>query len=429
MRFLNVFKNTGKVYVLKFLELLVKIKLSRTRPTIIGITGSFGKTSTKEAIYEVLKTRWNVYRNQKSLNTEIGLLLAVLEQPSGFSSPVKWIKILAAAVKNALYGKKYDLVVLEYGADKPGDISHLVKIAKPHIAVITHISSVHQTAGQFKNEEEVFNEKKCLVKILGPQNTAILNWDDRYLKKLNNNLRAKILWFNSPHGIFAEDLTNTHTGFRATIHMASQKYQADFAIPGAYHVDIFLPAILCGILNGISPKESIAALEKFKLPPGRMSIVEGKNGAILLDSSYNASPETTKQALNLLKEFPAKKRIAVLGNMNELGAYSREAHKEIAKYIDEIWLDELVTVGDLAHLIASEALKKGFPKNRIKILSASEEAGEYLREKSPGKDYVILFKGSQNRVRLERAIKMVMAHPERARDLLCRQEPEWEKIN
>ena len=134
----------------------MRFKLKRTRPKIIGVTGSFGKTSTKEAIYEVLKTRWNVYRSPKSLNTETGLLLSILEQPSGFSSPLKWIKILAGAFLNALLGKAYDFLVLEYGADKPGDIQYLISVVKPDISILTHISSVHQAEGQFKNEEEVF---------------------------------------------------------------------------------------------------------------------------------------------------------------------------------------------------------------------------------------------------------------------------------
>lgn len=425
----NKVKHTGKLCVQKFLEHLVKIKLSRTRPTVIGITGSFGKTSTKEAIYEVLKIRWNVYRSRKSLNTEIGLLLAVLEQSSGFSSPIKWMKILASAVKNAFWGGKYDFIILEYGADKPGDIEHLVKIVKPHISIITHISKVHQAENQFKNEEDVFNEKKRLVEALGPQNTAILNWNDNFLKKLDKHLRAKTFWFNSPRGIFAENLTNTHTGFSATIQMTGRKYPADFCVPGTYHINIFLPALLCGILNGISLEEGIRALEKFKLPPGRMSIIEGKNDSILLDSSYNASPETIKQALKLLQDFPAKRKIAVLGNMNELGKSSHEEHYEIANHIDETWLDELITVGDLAHMIASKALKKGFPESRIKILQTANEAGEYLLSKKIGKNDVILFKGSQNRVRLERAVKMLMAHPELSEQLLCRQESEWEKIS
>lgn len=429
MRFLNIIKNPAKACIQKFLEILVKLKLARTRPKIIGITGSFGKTSTREAICEVLRTRWSVFKSQKGLNTEIGLLLAVLEQPSGFSSPAKWIKILAAAVLNAFFSKKCDALILEYGADKPGDISHLVKIVKPGIAVITHISDTHQDKNQFKNIEDVFNEKKRLAEVLEKSNIAILNHNDKFLQRLNGKLRAKIFWFNEKKGLYADNLKNTPTGFSATIQMGSQKTDARFSVAGSYHIDIFLPAILCGILHGLTLQESVKALEKFRLPPGRMGIIEGKNGCTILDSSYNASPETMKEAINLLKDFPGQKKIAVIGNMNELGERNREEHIKIADYLDSNWLDELVAIGELAHIIATECLKKGFSKAKIKILWNSEQAGNYLLSKNLKKGDVILFKGSQNRVRLERAVKMLMAHPEQAKKLLCRQEPIWDKID
>ncbi|MFA6520970.1 MAG: Mur ligase family protein [Candidatus Gracilibacteria bacterium] len=223
-------KRILKTAVQKFLEKLVAIKLKRIKPTVIGVTGSFGKTSTKEAIYEVLKSRWNVYRNPKSLNTEIGLLLAILEQPSGFSSPFKWAKILAKSVLNARFGKKYDFMVLEYGADKPGDIKHLAKLVKPNISVITKISRVHQAEGQFKSEEEVFEEKKQLAECLDKDGIAILNAEDDFLQKLHGKLLAKTFWFSSSSKIKADigvsDAKNTPTGFSATIRGRKKHYWA-----------------------------------------------------------------------------------------------------------------------------------------------------------------------------------------------------------
>lgn len=421
-------KNILKNAVRKFLEMLVKIKLQRTQPKIIGVTGSFGKTSTKEAVYEVLKTRWAVYRNPKSLNTELGILLAVLEQPSGFSSPLKWLHVLSAAAINAFAGKKYDFLVLEYGADKPGDIEHLISVVKPHVAIITHIAAVHQDEGQFKDERAVFEEKKKLAMAAG---IVILNRGDVWLQalpeKLENNLTAKIFWFGKGGDIYAENLKNTSGGFEAEIHMGTRKADAEFSIAGAYHIDIVLPALLVGTLHGITLEEGIKALQNFQLPPGRMSIIEGKHGAILLDGSYNASPETMTTALNLLKEFPSERKIAVLGNMNELGAHAREAHREVAHHIGP-WLDMLITVGEQAALIADEALKRNFPSSRIKVLLDAQQAAEFLLSIKLRKGDVILFKGSQNRVRLERAVKILMVNPKDAKKLLCRQEPEWSRI-
>lgn len=419
--------NFFKFMVERFLRVLVHIKLARTKPTIIGITGSFGKTTTKEAVYEVLKTHWRVYRNPKSLNTEIGLLLAVLEQPSGFRSPIKWAKVLLKAIVNAFAGRAYDFLILEYGADKPGDIDHLVNMVKPDVAIITHIAAVHQAEGQFKNAAAVFEEKKKLVTRLGKTDVAILNSEDGFLKNLKGELAAKTFWFGRGGDIFADNLKNTTSGFSATLHRGREHFDVVFSVTGSFNIYTFLPALLCGLLHGVTLEEGVQALQNFKLPPGRMSIIPGKNGAAILDSSYNASPETMKQALELLKDFPGKRKIAVLGNMNELGDCTEETHREVARHIGS-WLDQLITVGDFAKIIAEECLKKGFPKTRIKILSSAEEAGDFLLSEKLAKGDVILFKGSQNLVRLERAVKMLMARPEDAKKLLCRQEEEWERI-
>lgn len=414
----------------KFLEALVKIKLRRINPKIIGVTGSFGKTSTKQAIYEVLKSRWRVSQSKKSLNTEIGLLLAVLEQPSGFSSPLRWGRILFSACFNAFFGRKYDFLVLEYGADKPGDIQHLIAVVKPNVAVITHVSRVHQAEGQFKSEKDVFEEKAKLTECLDKSGVAILNMDDKLIGTLNGKLAAKTFGFsgagNTKADIFANNLSHEKNGIAAEIHIGDAAVAANFPIAGTFHINLFLPALMVGILNGISLEDGIEALQSFNLPPSRMSLIEGKNGSTLIDSSYNASPETVKQAINLLKEFPGKRKIAVLGNMNELGNYSEAAHKDVGQSIGS-WLDLLITVGESAKSIADSALKNGLPKSKIKALIDPQAAAQLLETEIKEGD-IILFKGSQNKVRLERAVKKIMAHPENAKELLCRQEPEWEEI-
>lgn len=412
----------------KLLETLVKIKLGRIRPTVIGITGSLGKTSTKEAIAHVLKSKWRVVQSQKSLNTEFGLLLAVLGQPSGFTSPLKWTRILVNAAREAFNPKPCDFLILEYGADRPGDIEHLVSLVPPHIGIITRIARVHQDEGQFRDEHAVFEEKKRLAESIPLDGFAVLNSEDSLLKNLHVKLRAKTFWFGAGGDIWAEYLKNTRHGFSATIHtgnqLGSQKFEAEFPVIGSFHISLFLPALLIGEHFGIPLKKGIEALSTFRLPSGRMSEIPGKNHSTLLDSSYNSSPEAMKQALKLLHDFPGGRKIAVLGNMNELGDYTERGHREIAREIGS-WLHELVTVGESAAIIADECLKIGFPKSRMKILLDASAAAQYLQNILK-KDDVVLFKGSQNRVRLERAVKALMAHPEDAKKLLCRQEPEWE---
>ncbi len=419
-------KQIVKRLVERYLCALVKVKLRRVHPTIVGITGSYGKTSTKDAVSMVLATKYRVLRSHKGLNTEIGLLLAFLEQPSGFDAPLAWLGILNHAWVNAFWGPHYDYAVLEYGADKPGDIEHLVKILKPHISIITHVACVHQDEDQFKSIDEVFMEKKKLVTCLHASDFAILNGADNRLASLMEKLSAHTAWFNNVKGISATHLVATPTGFSAKIHLHGKTVPAEFYVPGTYHIDVMLAALMCGVLCGVSLEEGVEALAHFKLPPGRMGVIEGKNGATLLDSTYNASPETVKQALNLLREFPGERRIAVLGNMNELGEYTPAAHREVGDHIAP-WLNLLITVGNDAEEIVAQALKKGFPKARMKSFCTAEEAARFLYDYLE-KDTVILLKGSQNRVRLERAVKLLMAHPEMADKLLCRQEEVWENL-
>lgn len=429
-------KQSARWIIVAALRLLVKIKLGRTHPHIVGITGSIGKTSTKEAVYHVLSERYRTYRSAKSLNTDIGLLLSVLEQNSGFSSPIAWAQTLLGGLWNAFFGRRYEYLVLEYGADKPGDISELLSVVKPHIAIITHVTLVHQAEGQFKNEEAVFNEKKKLVTRLGAQDFAILNRADPFLQKLKGTLKAKTSWFGRGtnekdihNDIWASDLKLTEKGFGATIHtLDGESHGAHFPITGTYHIDLFLPALLVGQIAGISLQEGIHALEnKYRLPPGRMSIIEGIEGSTLLDSSYNSSPEAVREALKLLHTFPGERKIAVLGTMNELGESSHAAHQELADHLGT-WLELLVTVGEGAAEIAHAALKKGFKEDKIATCTTAISAAALLQKYGVEKGDVILFKGSQNKVRLERAVKLLMAHPHDAAKLLCRQETVWDTI-
>lgn len=461
-------KSFLKKIILCLLEALVRHKLKKTKPTVIGVTGSVGKTSAKDAIHKVLKSQGPVYHTRKSYNTEFGLLLAILEQESGFSSPLKWLKSLLGAFRNAYFPRKvYPKLVLEFGADKPGDIQYLVNLVKPQIAVITRIADIHLENDQFSNKSAIWLEKSKLLTALPPDGWAVLNYDDPFQQKLKpTQTPFKKLYYGlaKEADLYADKIESGEFGLKFRVNYrkplssstdsaqrksdrgsaaaeaataeaatatakksateALESTLAEVPILGEHHLSILLPAIACGLINHLSLEEAAQALSHFQLPPGRLNLIEGINNSKIIDSSYNASPEAVKAALKVLKSINGKRSIAVLGNMNELGSNSEKLHREIGALVPQ-YADILITVGERAKWIAQTARKHGLKE--IHSFMHAKEAAQFLKPKLQADD-VVLVKGSQNLVRLEICVKEIMEYPEKARNLLVRQEKEWRKI-
>ncbi|EKD63183.1 MAG: hypothetical protein ACD_51C00323G0007 [uncultured bacterium] len=433
MNFGSKIKSRGKAFVFWYLMKLAKYRLGHLKADIIGVTGSVGKTSTKDAIYCVLSRRNHVLRNQKSYNTEFGVLLALLEQESGFSSPYLWIETLFQAFKTAFFGKKdYSKIVIEMGVDKPGDMDVLLKIIKPSIGVLTAIKPVHLAEGQFSNLEEILNEKAKMVKRMGKNEWAILNIDDHYLSLLANSLDANVITYGTGEkaNIRATDLESSDDGLRFNLSFDDKTFPVHLPnLIGKHHVYVVLPAIAVGFLTGFKWETIKAGLDDFRLPPGRFGLIAGMNKSTIIDASYNASPETMLASLDVLKDMRPKgigKRIAVLGNMNELGDLTDSEHRKVGMVVPKC-AEMLITVGESAKLYAEEAIKGGMDKGLVFSFDDAKIAGEFLKAKIKVGD-VILVKGSQNKVRLERLVKEIMAEPEKARELLVRQDGIWDGI-
>lgn len=413
-----------KKIITAILKALAQHKIRRVAPTIIGVTGSYGKTTMKEVIAGVLEQKYRVLKSEKSLNTDIGMCLAILEQPSGFSSPLTWGRILLKGALNALFAKKADFFVLEYGVDKPGDMEALLRIAHPDVAVITAIAPAHQAEGQFSSIDEIAKEKGRIAQAVQEKGLVILNHANEHIRHISASVKAKVSWYNDPKNLHAT-ATQRRQGIDAKIFIHAKPYDFFMPVIGTFHADCIQVAVLIAHRFDISPQLVRVALTNFVPPPGRMSLLEGAHGETIIDSSYNASPETMKNALEILKKMPAQRRIAVLGSMNELGSKSEAAHRELARHCGD-WIDALITVGESAKTIADECLKQRSKPSNIASFESAYEANEYLlKPKRLREGDVLLIKGSQNKIRLERTVKALMAHPEKARTLLCRQEPEW----
>jgi len=377
-----------------YLRFFAKIYLKRAKPKIVAVTGSVGKTSTKEAIFEVLKIKFgkNVRKSEGNLNNETGVPLAIL----GFrKSPEKfwqWLGIILTAKLRALFGKKYQILVLEMAADKPGDIKYLVSFARPDIAVLTSIGLAHLEA--FGSIEKIVLEKTCLLQALKAPGFAVLNLDDEKIKAISGNgqWQQKTYALQSEADVEARNITTEIEDFRALTNFqvvinSKTKFRVSTPTLGrSANVSSALAAVAVAEILGLDQEAMVKGLANFRTGKRRMEVVEGRNKSIILDDSYNANPLSMRTALDTLKTLPRPpanaRKIAVLGDMLEIGKISEEAHRLIGEYAREI-ADEVFSVGDLA---------KGYQAK--KHFNHSEEAGEYLLSKILPGD-IILIKASR----------------------------------
>jgi UDP-N-acetylmuramoyl-tripeptide--D-alanyl-D-alanine ligase len=418
-----------KNLVQKFLAFLARAIIEKYQPKIIGITGSVGKTSTKEAIFFVVSQKYNAYRPSKNLNNEFGLPLAII----GFDTPGKsifgWLQVFLKAISLVLFKQAYpQVLVLEYGVDRVGDMDYLISIARPNISVITNIGVSHYEF--FKTPEAIFEEKTKLAHSLKDDEYLIINSNVVGSDNKLNSLNAKILRYGSNsesdinYSIISEQ-ANSEVFTKLNFITPSRKFELRINALGKPHIEAAAAAVSVAESLWIETDLIQKGLLEYKPAPGRLNLIAGIKGSLIIDDTYNASPDSMREAIRLLDKLEATKKIAVLGTMRELGNLTESAHKDIGGYVASIKPNYLITVGDGGQLIRVAAIEAGMPSDLVMHFQDSDEAKKTIQDLIES-DTLILVKGSQF-VRLEKIVKEIMAEPMRASELLCRQYGDWLK--
>lgn len=412
-----------------FLAVLARLTLKRYTPRVIGITGNAGKTGTKEAVYAMVSAKFRARRGEKSFNNEFGVPLTILGITHPGKSALRWFFALLLACARLVWTRYPDVLVLEMGVDTPGDMEYLLSVVCPDIAVFTSMGDIPVHVERFAHREELIQEKLKLGYETAKKGTVIINADVRAWSPLEKSTHVMTYGFANevdvkihkpeyrmPAGItFKLEHKGSIVPFRLDGTMGLE--------PGAYAA---AAACAVGLSLGMNLVEISSALTRYRHPKGRLCMLDGLKGSFVLDDTYNASPSSTDVALSALAAIPAKRKIAALGDMLELGQFSEEAHREAGRKATKI-CDVLMTVGTRMRFAADEAAAHGFRRNEnLFSFDTSEDAGEALAKTIREGD-LVLVKGSQG-MRMEKAVKVVMAHPEKAKDLLVRQEKSWLKM-
>ncbi len=424
-------KGIIKNLIASILTLEARAVIKKYRPVIIGVTGSVGKTSTKDAIAEVIGTTYSVRASQKSFNSEFGVPLTILGRDTAWGSATGWLSIIFSGLGLILFSKQYpEVLVLEVGVDHPGDMTTIMKWLPLDIAIVTYIGEKPVHLENFMSVDQLIEEKLRILSGLKKDGALILIQDDPRVLAYENKFSGRVTTFGFGEGatvrgdryLIHYDAFGAPEGIEANILIGSSAFPFSYSgVVGKQFVYPVLAACAVAGACGIEVEKALAALNHTP-SAGRMRLLNGIRDSIILDDTYNSSPVAAREALEALRDLRVRgKKRAVLGDMKELGRISKDAHREIGELAAEI-VDTLITVGPEAKEMGAAAKKAGLKD--VVSFEASREAAPYVREHLESGD-AILCKGSQS-IRVEHVTKALLADPADIK-LLVRQGKEWEK--
>ena len=342
---------------------------------VVGITGSVGKSTTKETVAEVLSLRYRTLKSPGNLNNEIGLPLTILRLGTG-----------------------YDRAVLEMGFYVPGEIQFLCDIAQPQMGVVSNVGTVH--AERAGSQEAIFRGKSELPASLPADGVAILNFDDQWVRKMEEKTKARVFFYGlSPEAhLWADQIEGLGLdGIRFRMHYGKEIIHMRVPMIGRHSIHTALRAAAVGLNDGISWQEILEGLSHGHTQL-RLVAARNETGALILDDTYNAAPESMLAALNLLDELDGRK-IAVLGDMLELGPYERQGHEMVGMRAAQV-AKVLITLGTRGHMIAEAARRAGMKASAIMEYEDIAPIIDWLTKNLNSND-AVLIKGSHG-LRMDR---------------------------
>lgn len=446
-------KTTFKKIIVYILRIESELALYRYKPKIIAITGSVGKTSAKDAVYAVLSKISYVRKSEKSFNSEIGLPLTILGIPNGWNNPLVWLLNILKGLwlfLNPFAGSnKYPKwLVLEVGISKQGDMRRTASWLKTDAVIMTAIGDTPSHVEFFNSHKHLIEEKSQLIKTLKKDGLLVLNADDKAILGMKEKSRHHTVTYG-----FAEGTEVLGSGDTIFYNKEGEPEGIIFRVDeggnslpvviekvfGRNHIYAALAALALSFGLKFNMLTAISSLKNYDVAPGRMRLLKGINDCLIIDDTYNSSPFACESALKTLGQINSPKqgfsrKIAVLGDMLELGRHTLSAHKNIGRIAKEILSESLggntnalVVVGQRAKAVKEGAIENGMNAENIFEFLNSFEAGNFIRTFAQKND-LILIKGSQG-MRMERTVEAILLDKENKNKLLVRQEAEWlEKI-
>ncbi len=414
-------KKYFKNIIVKLLWLQVSRLRKKHEPIVIAVAGSIGKTSTKSAIAKVLSQHLKVRWQDGNYNDIVSVPLIFFGQkmPS-LLNPFGWLWVLIAAEIQIQLNYPYQVVVLEVGTDYAGNMDLFKQRLRVDYGILTGITPEHME--NFTDLDQVAEEELVIAQMA---DIVLINADTvekRYRKDLENALT----YGEGPQDcrITAKPLTSTLKRPVIFTLKDGEEYTVETSLIGKQSLPALAAAVLLSSKLELMKKEIQAGLKNIGPMPGRMQLLKGEKGSLLIDDTYNSSPESAIAALATLYEVPAKKKIAILGQMNELGDFSQELHEQVGTYCDPKKLDIVVTIGpDANKYLAAIAQKRGCKVMRCPSPYHAADVIRPLIEKGT----VVLAKGSQNGVFAEEALAQILADQKDAKKLV-RQSRAWMKL-